>query len=166
MPGGAIHPTYHPLTFLSNSTYFHNKKCRNLTNQLTCLLLPKFPIALLDRHTGRESWLRCWTSQHLALEFRNFLVKSGWKNDVVILLMVQKSGIHQLRLVVYPVIYRVLYIPGGAGFLNHKQYHHVNYWLVGDLRWWFGFRLDPQKWKGLGFLGGSQTTNLPACWHG
>ena len=31
--------------------------------------------------------------------------------------MVQKSGVHQLRLVAYPIIYRVLYIPGGAGFL-------------------------------------------------
>ena len=28
------------------------------------------------------------------------------------LLMVQKSGIHQLRLVVYPIICRVSYIPG------------------------------------------------------
>ena len=27
-----------------------------------------------------------------------------------------KSGDHQLRLVVYPIIYRVSYIPGGAGF--------------------------------------------------
>ena len=34
-----------------------------------------------------------------------------------ILLMVQKSGVHQLRLVAYPIIYRVLYIPGGVGFL-------------------------------------------------
>ena len=25
--------------------------------------------------------------------------------------------VHQLRLVVYPIIYRVLYIPGGAGFI-------------------------------------------------
>ena len=24
--------------------------------------------------------------------------------------------LHQLRLVVYPIIYKVLYIPGGAGF--------------------------------------------------
>ena len=32
--------------------------------------------------------------------------------------MVQKSGVHQLRLVVYRIIYRVFfYIPGGAGFL-------------------------------------------------
>ena len=32
--------------------------------------------------------------------------------------MVQKSGIHQLRLVTSPIIYKVLWIPGGflAGF--------------------------------------------------
>ena len=37
--------------------------------------------------------------------------------------MVQKSGDHHLRLVVYPMIHRVLYIPGGClGFLNHQQY--------------------------------------------
>ena len=29
---------------------------------------------------------------------------------------------HQLRLVVWPIIYREFYIPGGAGFLNHQQY--------------------------------------------
>ena len=34
--------------------------------------------------------------------------------EEVLLLMVQKSGVHQLRLVVYPTIYRVLYIPGGC----------------------------------------------------
>ena len=28
----------------------------------------------------------------------------------------RKSGVHQLRLVVFPSIYRVSYIPGGAGF--------------------------------------------------
>ena len=35
----------------------------------------------------------------------------------------KKSGDHQLRLVVYPIIYRDLYIPGGflAGILNHQQ---------------------------------------------
>ena len=37
--------------------------------------------------------------------------------------MVQKCGVHQLRLVSYPIVYRVLYIPGGClGFLNHQQY--------------------------------------------
>ena len=34
--------------------------------------------------------------------------------DAVILLMAEI--LHQLRLVVYPIIYRVSYIPGGAGF--------------------------------------------------
>ena len=33
--------------------------------------------------------------------------------------------LHQLRLVVYPIIYKVLYIPGGAGFLNHQQYRLI-----------------------------------------
>ena len=28
-----------------------------------------------------------------------------------------RNPANQLRLVVYPIIYRVLYIPGGAGFL-------------------------------------------------
>ena len=39
-------------------------------------------------------------------------------SQLVVPLMVQKSGDHQLRLVVYPIIYRVSYIPGGAGFLR------------------------------------------------
>ena len=39
--------------------------------------------------------------------------------------MVQKSGEHQLRLVVYPIIYKVLVLfPGGClGILNHQQYN-------------------------------------------
>ena len=47
--------------------------------------------------------------------------KLGKRN--VLLLMVQKSGKNQLRLVAYPIIYRVFYIPGGClGFLNHQQF--------------------------------------------
>ena len=51
---------------------------------------------------------------------------------IMILLMVQKSDVHQLRLVVYPIIYRglwlysVLYIPGGYwlfGVFFRQQYH-------------------------------------------
>ena len=38
-----------------------------------------------------------------------------------LLLMVQKSGIHQLRLVVFAIIHQVFYITGGClGFLNHQ----------------------------------------------
>ena len=32
------------------------------------------------------------------------------------------GSVHQLRMVIYPIIYKILYIPGGAGFLNHQQY--------------------------------------------
>ena len=35
--------------------------------------------------------------------------------------MASTPGDDQLRLVVYPLI-KVLYIPGGAGFLNHQQF--------------------------------------------
>ena len=44
--------------------------------------------------------------------------------SLYILLMVQKSGMHQLRLVVYPVIYRVVFRRPrwlALGFLNHQQ---------------------------------------------
>ena len=43
-----------------------------------------------------------------------------WGYSITILLMVQKSGVHQLRLVVYPIIYEVLYIPGGKG-INQNE---------------------------------------------
>ena len=42
------------------------------------------------------------------------LASTGEHGFFAILLMVQKSGDHQLSLVVYLILYRVLYIPGGA----------------------------------------------------
>ena len=33
------------------------------------------------------------------------------------MILLMEEILHQLRLVVYPIVYRVLYIPGGAGFL-------------------------------------------------
>ena len=41
---------------------------------------------------------------------------------MLVILLMEKSGVHQLRLAVFLSIHRVLYIPGGAGFLNHQQY--------------------------------------------
>ena len=66
----------------------------------------------------------CWNEGHV---FFQGVERWIYSNDNTIkweiLLMVQKSGDHQLRLVVYPIIDRVLYIPGGClGFLNHQQY--------------------------------------------
>ena len=46
-----------------------------------------------------------------------------------ILLMVQKSGVHQLSLVVYPIIYMVSLILGGAGFLP-STVAPENSWLL------------------------------------
>ena len=41
------------------------------------------------------------------------LEKQVWCWSSMLLLMLQKSGQHQLRLVVHPINYMVLYIPGG-----------------------------------------------------
>ena len=49
---------------------------------------------------------------------------------LVIRLMVQKSSDHQLRLVVYPIIFKVLYIPGGADFLHQQYYSSLSFLLV------------------------------------
>ena len=46
----------------------------------------------------------------------SFAVRLEGGNLMVILLMVLKSGVHQLRLVLYPMIYSVSYIPGDARF--------------------------------------------------
>jgi len=46
---------------------------------------------------------------------------SQWDDADEILLM--DKILHQLRLVVYPIIYRVLTIPGGAGFLPSTILH-------------------------------------------
>ena len=45
-----------------------------------------------------------------------------WSKYKIILLM--EEILHQLRLVVYPILDRVLYIPGGAGFLLCKIISH------------------------------------------
>ena len=47
---------------------------------------------------------------------------SLYLGNKALLLMVQKSSDHQLRLVVYPIIYKVIYIPSGAGFLPSTVY--------------------------------------------
>ena len=57
---------------------------------------------------------------------------------IVILLMVQKSGDHQLRLVVCPIFCRVFYIPGpgGAGFRNHQRYdNHLQLHVCDKVSW-------------------------------
>ena len=64
---------------------------------------------------------KSYEPKHHDFRFKLFIFGGGVKGMVIqtlIRLMVQKSGDHQLWLVVYPIIYKVLYIPGGcSGFL-------------------------------------------------
>ena len=74
--------------------------------------------------------------------------------------MVQKSGKNQLRLVVYPNIYRVFYIPGGClGFPNHQQFlknfksMEIHWWKsTGEIQW-----ISTRHWR---FWGGYVSTSL------
>ena len=56
-----------------------------------------------------------WGSKSSSDFFRGFFggTVDGW------------NPANQLRLVVYPIIYKVVYIPGGAGYLNHQQYDSI-----------------------------------------
>ena len=72
-------------------------------------------------------WLKCMNihifCDKLPLHLGSWLwcMLRGWVASKKILLMA-KNAANQLRLVVYPIIYRVLYIPGGClWFLNHQQ---------------------------------------------
>ena len=61
------------------------------------------------------------------------LDSAWWPSQVVSRIMEPNNTIvdgwilHQLRLVVYPTIYKVLYIPGGAGFLPSTVVGHMHY---------------------------------------
>ena len=84
--------------------------------QLTLTRL-QVPIVLEATGLGTQCWWtwgdRIWLGEKVlgtqgnGGKSRLIQIYCGWK----------KSGVHQLRLVVYPIIYRVLYISGGAGFL-------------------------------------------------
>ena len=46
-----------------------------------------------------------------------------------------KNPANQLSLVVYPIIYMILYIPGGAGFLPSTVWNFgIQYWSKRDKR--------------------------------
>ncbi len=74
-----------------------------------------------------EEGLALWGSGTGLVRFKHPISATRNDGECIILLMVQKSGEHQLRLVVFPIIYRVLYIPGGAGFLpstvSNRSWH-------------------------------------------
>ena len=67
-----------------------------------------FSVAFCSHSYHFSAWQLCclWNPRNSELE-KQFAWYGGWK----------KSCIHQLRSVVYPRIYKVWYILGGAGFL-------------------------------------------------
>ena len=155
-------PSTQPITpslFYQTQSISTTKNTGNLTNQLTCLLLPKFPIAFLDlpkkHHTpagspGYDAEPRntlLWSSATLSP------TKTGWENDDVIRLMIQKSGVGSLS----------CYL---QGFIHPRWCRISEPSTVSPcplmVSWWFGDggldSWDAQKWKALGFLGESQTT--------
>ena len=87
-------------------------------------------------HTGHSKLRKGWSpvdSSHL---------NGKWSDTVD-----GRNPANQLRLVVYPIIYRVLYIPGGAGFLSLTVWTK-GFWVkfdavfvkgmeaFGDFPWW------------------------------
>lgn len=60
------------------------------------------------------------------------LLEAFW-TDLHILLKVQKYGIHHLKLVTFPLFTKVLYVPGGAGFLPSTVYAFGKF--RGGKRW-------------------------------
>ncbi len=57
---------------------------------------------------------------------------SGWTKQTMVLLRLLKSGDHQLRLVVSPIIYKFWYISGGARF----QPSTVSWWDASFWMWY------------------------------
>ena len=58
---------------------------------------------------------------------------------MLVMLLLMAEILHHLRLVVYPIIYRVLYIPGGTGFLpstvsvkskEWQLYHRIEHNII------------------------------------
>ena len=73
-----------------------------------------------------------------------------WRAGFCLLLMVQKSGDHQLRLVVYPIIYKLLYMPGGflAGFLVaiNSRALLLRGWIYCTISTKSSVEIYPKKW--------------------
>ena len=81
----------------------------------------------------KEEWAACtWTVKKPKLSVDLKDVDVSWRT------VDGRNPANQLRLVVYPIIYRVLYIPGGGlGFLNHQQ--HIFHQKTFD---WFGCKIE------------------------
>ena len=84
---------------------------------------------------GCTAWRR-GSIQKLAQDLQEDLKLDGTKSSVLDIKVMGrsewycwwlKSGVHQVRLVVYPIIYREFYIPGGAGFLPSTVFSVIQF---------------------------------------
>ena len=67
----------------------------------------------------------------------------------IILLMVQKSSVHQLRLVVYPIIYHGFFFTSRVvvwDFFFHQQYHQARAWMQEVTKLFIYRNLQKQHW--------------------
>ena len=94
----------------------------------------------------QSSWLALQRMTFSLTKIINLWSSTSFTEDLhrFVLLMVERSGHHQLRLVVHPMIYRVLYIPGDyLGFLPSTvpmQFKKKNRrWNAATFNWnhWF-----------------------------
>ena len=82
-----------------------------------------FKVRSTEKRNGYKRWTLSMEIYHLfmagCLGYPGYL---GWCSSSSFIfydsqsLLLMEELLHQLRLVVYPIVYRVLYIPGGAGF--------------------------------------------------
>ncbi len=85
-----------------------------------------------------------------------------------ILLMVQKSGVHQLRLIVYAIIYKVLYIPSGDNQLRLVVYAIIYKVLYIPSGWEWDFwtinSSTPQSWTKPPLKASKDHFSGASCW--
>ena len=122
------------------SLYLHNIFLTNLMySQASPIVTANFGPSTLTTHPpSRLSNKHPWLLKLL------FCMKGSKRSTLLgigifpteVLLMVQKSGVHQLRLVVYPIIYKVLCIPG-VGFLPSTVFLKKTFLFPrwGDVSW-------------------------------
>ena len=76
----------------------------------------------------------------------------------------KKSGDHQLRMAVYPIIYRVLHIPGGAGFLPSTVLTENDWGVQSPPKCTKKLRTCLLKQSWMMLIEGSLEVYLPTIW--
>ena len=89
-------------------------------------------------HIGKSRPMSLWLFEVLCGGKRGVCFVAGRRWPIalmMLLLLMEENPANQLRLVVFPIIYKVLYIPGGyLRFLSHQQYlYYAIRWLLQNI---------------------------------